>query len=79
MTDLKKLEWMRRGQIAGWIAFFVLGFVHIAANTKIVNEFARGQLSWMIGVVSGLLFGYLLTVGDKVKAAREAVEKQLSS
>ena len=78
MTDLKKLEWMRRARIAGWIIFFGLAFAHGAANTGIPNSFGRGQISWLVGVLSGVLFWNLWALNDKIKALRKSLEGRIS-
>ena len=78
MTDLKKLEWMRRGRIAGWIAFLGLGVIHTLANSRIVNEFGRGQISWWIGIASGILFWNLWGLNSKISTLRKSLEGRIS-
>ena len=77
MTDLKKLEWMKRGRLAGWITFTGLGVAQAACNTLVVNIVTRGSFQWVIGIIAGMIFWNLMTVGDKIKKVRKAIETKL--
>lgn len=78
MTDLNKLEWMKRLRIVGWLGFVGLCFLQGFYNTAIKDDILRGTFNWMIGMTAGILFWNLfVTLQRKIKELRKSIETKL--